>query len=209
MSIRRMSSFLLGALAASLVGAAGASAATLTLKTAAGVLSVGSPVTASSKDFKFTTRGGGELACNLTTLTGTLASNGSVDDAVSLSAGSFSGEVEGSPCTTTSSYGPAVVKVVNFPWTVELGANGRVKVKALHKTTFEATFTSGAKQGSCLYETSKVAGVFTSAGPLVLNATGQRFSLSGKGSSSLCPKSGTVSGEFAFSSSGEVVEAEA
>lgn len=209
MGLRRFSLLLLAAGAVGLVMAASASAATLTLKTAAGTLPVGAPITASSTDFRFTSGGGGELACDLTTLTGTLSSNGSARDAVSLSAGSFSGEVEGSPCATTSGYGPAVVEVVNFPWTVELGAKGLVKVKAARKATFKATFTADGKQGSCVYETSKVAGAFTPAGPVVLNASGQRFSLNKKGSSSRCPGSGTVSGEFAFSSAGEVLEAEA
>jgi hypothetical protein len=209
MGLRRLGPVLLAAGAASLVVAASASAATLTLRTAAGALPVGAPITASSTDFTFTTAGGGELTCDLTTLTGTLSSNSSAQDAVSLTGGSFSGEGEGSPCPTTSGYGPAVVEALNFPWTVELGANGHVKVKAHRKATFKATFTAGGKQGSCVYETSKVAGAFNRSGPLVLNAAGQRFSLSKKGSVGQCPKSGTVSGEFAFSSSGEVVEGEA
>jgi len=188
--------------------AANASAATLTLRTAAGALVPGAPITASSTDFRFLVAGG-ELACANTTLTGTLSSNASPRDTVSLSSGSFSGEAEGSPCPSTSVFGPAVVEVLSFPWSVELGANGLVKVKAHRKATFKATFTKGSQQGSCVYETAKVAGRFTASGPLVLNASGQRFSLNKSGSAGPCPKNGKVSGHFAFSSSGEVVEAEA
>ncbi len=206
--MRRLVPFLLAALAAAAASAASASAPTLTLKTAAGALSAGSTVTATSTNFTFSPTGGGRLTCDLTTLTGTLSRNSSGQDAVSMTSGSFSGEGEGSPCPTTSGYGPAVVEVLNFPWTVELGANGHVKVKAQRKATFRATFTVGGKQGSCVYETAKVAGAFKPAGPLVLNADGQRFSLSEKGSVGQCPKSGKVSAEFALSSSGEVVEAE-
>jgi hypothetical protein len=187
---------------------ANASASALTLRTAAGTLPAGAPITATSTDFRFVVAGG-ELACDLTALSGTLTTNSAAHDVVSLASGVFSGETEGSPCQTTSGYGPAVVEVLNFPWTVELGANGLVKVKAQRKATFKATFTKGGKQGSCVYETAKVAGGFSTSGPLVLNATGQRFALSKKGSAGPCPKNGMVSGHFAFSSSGETVEAEA
>lgn len=150
--------------------AANASAGTLTLRTAAGALAPGSPMQASSTDFRFIVAGG-ELTCQRTTLAGTLSNNASARDTVSLSSGAFSGEAEGSPCSTTGGYGPAVVEVENFPWSVELGANGLVKVKAHRKATFKATFTKGSQHGSCVYETSKVAGSFTTSGPLVLNAT--------------------------------------
>lgn len=187
--------------------AANASAGTLTLRTAAGALSPGSPMQASSTDFRFIVAGG-ELTCQRTTLAGTLSNNASARDTVSLSSGVFSGEANGSPCSTTGGYGPAVVEVVNFPWSVELGANGLVKVKAHRKATFKANFTKGAQHGSCIYETSKVAGGFMTSGPLVLNATGQQFSLSRAGSAAACPKSGKISAHFAFYSSDEVVEAE-
>lgn len=206
---RKLGVCLVSTLAAGVIAAASASgAATLTLRTASGTLTAGAPLVAHSSNFKFIASGGGALECDIVNLTGTLTSNGSSTDTMSFSAGSFSGAVEGSPCPTTSRYGPAVVEVLNFPWTVGLGANGRVKVKANRKATFRATFADGAQHGSCVYETSKVAGPFTPAGALVLNATGQPFSLNKKDSFRLCPGSGKLAGEFAFFSSGEVVEAE-
>lgn len=205
---RRLSMSLAGALVAGAITAAGASASTLTLKTAAGALPAGAPITASSTDFKFITSGGGELECDLTSVSGTLSNNGSAIDVASMTSGSFSQETMGKPCPTTSGLGPAVVEVLNFPWSLALGANGVVHVTAHRKATFRATFTVGGKQGSCIYETSKVTGSDRSTGPLVLNATGQRFSLHKAGSARQCPASGTVSGQFAFTSAGEVVEAE-
>jgi len=98
--------------------------------------------------------------------------------------------------------------VLNFPWSLDLGANGVVHGTAQRKATFRATFTVGGKQGSCVYETSKVTGSDRATGPLVLNATGQRFSLHRMGSARQCPASGRVSGQFAFTSAGEVIEAE-
>ncbi len=210
---RKLSMCLVGTLGAGVLAAASASGATtLTLKTASGTLAAGAPLVASSSNFKFiSSGGGGALECDIVNLTGVLTSNGSPRDTMSFSAGSLSGSVEGSPCPTTSRYGAAVVEVLNFPWTVELGAQGRVKVKANRKATFRATFTEGSQQGSCIYETSKVkvAGPFVPAGPLVLDAGGQPFSLNRKDSSRLCPGSGKLAGKFAFFSSGEVVEAEA
>ncbi len=206
----KLSVCLVGALGAGVLAAASASgAAMLTLKTASGALSAGAPLVASSNDFKFIASGGGTLECDVVDLAGTLTSNGASTDTMSFSAGSFGGAVAGSPCPTTSHYGAAVVEVLNFPWSVELGANGRVKVKANRKATFKATFTGGSQSASCVYETAKVAGPFTPTGPLVLDATGQPFSLNKKYSSHLCPGSGKLAGEFAFFSSGEVVEAEA
>jgi len=206
--MRRLSMSLAGALAVGAITAAGASASTLTLKTAAGPLPEGAPITAGSSDFKFLTSGGGQLECNLTSVSGTLSNNNAAVDVVSLTSGSFSQGTPGSPCPTTSGLGPAVVEVVNFPWTLSLGANGKVRVTAARKATFKATFTVGGKQGSCIYETAKVTGTDRKTGPLVLDATGQHFSLHKAGSAHQCPASGKVSGQFAFSSAGEVVEAE-
>ncbi len=206
--MRRLSMSLAGALVAGAITAAGASAATLTLKTAAGPLPEGAPITASSSDFKFITSGGGQLECDLTSVSGTLANNNAAVDVVSLTSGSFSQGMIGDPCPTTSGLGPAVVEVVNFPWTLSLAANGVVHVTAHRRATFKATFSVDGKQGSCTYETSKVTGSDRKTGPLVLDATGQHFSLHRAGSAHQCPASGKVSGQFAFTSAGEVVEAE-
>ncbi len=203
MGLSLMAVFAVFALSASMASAK----TVLTLKTAKGPLAAGANITASSGDLIFTTEAG-NLECTSNVISGTLANNSGTKDKGSATSESSTGGEAGGLCKTTTPFGPAEIVSSGFPWPIEFTTKGTATVKGSKKVQFTSTFPAagGAK---CEFEASKVVSSFNAtagSGPITLTTTSQLFKINKKTSNPACPKTGTLSGHFTLTSSGEAIE---
>jgi hypothetical protein len=217
--MKRMKIFGLSIVAVFAMSAVVASAASakivLTLKTSSGTLKAGDPIKADSSNLIFVTSAG-NLECSENELTGTVTTNGEVKDKGSIAAEKSTGAEGGGACKTTTPLGPALIASSKLPWSLELLASGKGKVKG-KKVTFTSTFPA-AGGAQCAFEASTVNTTFPrlkpkkgeklTFGPLILTTTAQKFKLNKKTSNAACPTEGKLSGEFSMTSAGKTIESE-
>jgi hypothetical protein len=210
--IKTVGLLLMAALAVSAALAAGASAKTVLIgKTAKGPLVKGDELKASSANLKFVTSAG-NLECTSNVLTGTVEVNESKKDKGKITEESSTGNEAEKDCKTTTVLGRTKIEAKGFPWPAEFTTKGVNTVKGTKKVAFRSIFPE-AGNVECIFESSKVTSSFTVGAhgkpvPAEITTTNQVFKLSKKGSNAACPKEGKLSGTFAITSNGEVVETE-
>lgn len=189
-----------------LVGTAVASAPkNLTLKTAKGALAANAQVTGSSSNLIFKTSAG-NLECSKNVIEGTVGNNGGKKDSGSITKESSTGEEAGGLCKTTTPLGIAKIESKNLPWSIVFTDKGVAEVKG-KKVAFTSVFPNGGN-ATCTFETSKVKSSFAIGGPVKITVAKQKFKINKKISTSVCPKEGTLEGEFSVTSNSETVESE-
>lgn len=187
--------------------AAAGKASDLTAKTAKGALKAGQELKAESTNLTFVTSAG-NLECTSNIIKGTVEVNGAKTDEGPVSSEVSTGgeELEGKKgaCKTTTPLGPTIISVSNLPWQALFTYKGINEVKG-KKVSFTSHFGGGIE---CVFEASKVKSSFNIGGPTTIKTESQKFKVNKKASNAVCPKEGTLSGTWAVTSEGEVVETE-
>jgi hypothetical protein len=180
----------------------------LTLRTKGqGPLPAGAALEAISHDALLETANG-NLECEENVFAGPLTSNNGTTDGWQIAAAIAQGNFEKIPgACKTSAEGPAQVQWSGFPWIAGLSSKGTISIKSKQGIEVTASFLA-AEGASCAFVAPQLAGVSNVTGPVTITFTKQPFKLV-KGSAGVCPASGTLSGHFTLTSSGEPVEAEA
>jgi hypothetical protein len=210
--IRTVGLLLMALLAIGAALASSASAKTVLIgRTAKGPLAKGAELKASSTNLKFVTSAG-NLECTSNVLTGTVSVNEAAKDKGTITEESSTGNEAEKDCKTTTVLGRTKIKAEGFPWPTEFTTKGVNTVKGTKKVAFRSIFPE-ASNVECIFESSKVTSSFTVGAhgkpvPAEITTTNQVFKLSKKGSNAACPKEGKLSGTFAITSNGEVVETE-
>jgi hypothetical protein len=191
--------------------ATGASAKTVLIgRTAKGPLQKGDELKASSSNLKFVTSAG-NLECTSNILTGTVTLNEAPKDKGTITEESSTGNEAEGDCKTTTVLGRTKIEAKGFPWPTEFTTKGANTVKGTKRVEFKSVFPE-AGNIECTFESAKVSSKFTVGAPgkpvpTEITTSNQLFKLK-KGSNSACPKEGKLSGTFAVTSKGEVVESE-
>ncbi len=216
----------LALVAASLCSAAGAASASagakpvLHLEAGGTALAPGAPITVSGTSFTLATSAG-KVSCTDDELDGSMTTNLSKKDLVTLESGLFSGEGEGGSCTSTYASPRDEVTVVPelLPWELRLDSKGAAELKAPPTKLkggillrLEPLNPPSGSHGAiaCLYNSAKVKASFATDGqPVVVSFANVTFHEAadsapncGKGN----PKP-TASGTFELSSEGLPVTA--
>jgi hypothetical protein len=163
-------------------------------------LPAGAEIVGFSSNLVFKTEKG-NLECTESELKGKLEVNNETKDKGKIESDREEGAEAEKLCK--SGLGPVKIEVKKLPWSEEFGSTGKEQTKG-KKITFKGTFP-GLGGISCIYETSTVKGVNTTTGQAKVTVTNQKFKSNKSESNAACPKEGTLSGEFAFSSGGEEV----
>jgi hypothetical protein len=177
----------------------------LTLKTAKGPIAANQQIKAESTNLIFETSAG-NLECSTNVIEGPAGTNGTKKDTGQITAEKSSGGEPGGLCKTTTPFGAAEIAVANLPWSDVFTAKGANEAKG-KKISFTSTFPSAAG-AKCTFETAKVKSTFTVGGPVVIHTVKQKFKTNKSASNPQCPKEGTLTGDWAVTSNGEVVEGE-
>ncbi len=187
-------------LALGLTVSAGASATTLTLKTAAGPLAKGAPLVLESYNLFWSTTLGNQ-ECPIDRWSGTLKTNAAKKDKWSVESGVREGDEHGL-CAEREWHW------LRFPWEGELSSAGVLTIKnATEHVAFEDSFGE-AGGPKCVYESPKVTGEFSTSGSLLVAMNNQLFTEDTKVSGGCESKEGTMSGTWHAFSNGEEVEVE-
>jgi hypothetical protein len=169
-------------------GASSASAAkVLELSTSEGSLAVGAQLSLLSGKVLQTSEG--SVECPTSILLGTLASNDTAKDRVTITAGAATGP-HGVVCSSTTALGSVEVQAGALPWTQEFAVTGKAKLKGKKKLSLTVTvpallFAQCTYEAATLAETFSVGAVGVST-PLALTIAGQSFARAAS-SSLLCP----------------------
>lgn len=144
------------------IGASSAAAAKteFDMRTAAGRLAPGAPLTFSSSNFQFETSGGARVSCAQATLEGTLTSNGGRTVTASFTSASLTTEPYGG-CLQEPPTGferPDVVSLAatDLPWTATLSTKGAITLAGAQGVGFELSGGGPA----CVWHGKRLYGTF-------------------------------------------------
>ena len=217
----RIAIALAGALLCAAAGAGSASAKAkpvLHLEAGGTALAPGAPIRATGSSFTLES-GDGTVTCTDNLLLGSMTTNLAKKDLVTLEAGLFAGEEEGS-CSSTyvAPENEAVVIPELMPWELRMSSKGKAEIKSTSpkfKGGVELRLKplnppEGHGDVACLYDSGKLKTKFATNGePVVLTFTAIKFALAAN-SGNQCTKRGispVVSATLALSSGGEPVTA--
>jgi hypothetical protein len=203
---------------ACLGGVSTASASTrlthLTLSTAAGSLSPGSPLALFSSNLIFETSAG-NLECEEDEFDGELLTNDAKKDLGTFKEARIEGDFEGIPgACKTSATGPVLISGFGFPWPIQFLASKKSKIKGSKKIGFRSTFLAlEGPNNKCAFEAMQIAATFnvsTTKEAVTLTATKQTFKHNKHApeQTSLCPPTGSLSMTAILRSGTERVESQ-
>jgi len=209
---------LVAVLAMSAVVASSASAKeskNVVLKDKAGLIAAGTVITATSHNL-VTTTAAGNLECETAELPVTITKNSATKalgtSSADLNYGNYLG-IEGA--CKTSAAGPAIITTSAFPWSASFSNKGLETEKGTKKVTFTSTFLALAPPNKCTFEASKLLSKFAigkegAPVPLAFTTASQLFKLNKKaaGTATICPTTGTLSGEWTVTDANGVVSVE-
>jgi len=167
-------------------------------------LKPGAPITGNSANLVYSSEAG-NIECSENELTGTLLSNGATNITAEFTTGRFEGEEPGKLCKTTFLMGPAIVTAIGLPWTLEYKA---MPLKAILKGTpalgLLAEFP-GEPAVMCSFKGRNHGAKSVAVPPSPLFML-QKLPVLDPPASKQCPKNGTLSGAWEYTSEGEALE---